>query len=104
MVLQHYQRRLERYRLAHGQLPDTLDALVPEFLDRVPNDVINGQPLRYRQTGADQFVLYSVGWNEIDDGGTIAWIEGRTPRQDLERGDWVWSSQPQPQPSASERK
>ena len=95
---------LERYRLKHGQLPDTLGALVPEFLKRVPNDVIDGQPLRYRRIGGDQFVLYSVGWNEADDGGQIAWTEGQTPRQDLERGDWVWFSQPQPQPSASERK
>lgn len=95
---------LERRRLAHEQLPDTLDALVPEFLDRVPHDVIDGQPLRYRPIGGDQFVLYSIGENERDDGGQIAWMKGKPPRQDRQQGDWVWFSQPQPQPSASERK
>ncbi len=93
---------LERYRLAHGQLPDTLDALVPQFLTNVPHDVIDGQPLRYRRTAPDQFVLYSIGWNERDDGGQIAWTNDKPPRQDQEQGDWVWFSQPQP--SASERK
>ena len=92
---------LERYRLAHGQLPEKLEALVPELLAQVPHDVIDGQPLRYRRTG-EGFVLYSVGWNEVDDGGQIAWTNDKPPRQDLERGDWVWFSEAQP--SASERK
>ncbi len=100
---------LERYRLEYGQLPDTLDALVPEFLARVPLDVIDGQPLRYRRISGDQFVLYSIGWNETDDGGQIAWTKDQPPRQDQQQGDWVWFSQPspsasKPQLSASERK
>jgi len=78
-----------------------LDALVPQFLSRVPHDVIDGQPLRYHRT-ADQFVLYSVGWNERDDGGQIAWTSDKPQRIDDMRGDWVWFSQPQP--SASVRK
>lgn len=94
---------LERYRLEYRQLPDTLDALVPEFLARVPHDVIDGEPLRYRRISDGQFVLYSVGANERDDGGQIAWTD-KPPRQDQQQGDWVWFSQPQPQPSASERK
>jgi hypothetical protein len=52
---------LERCRLARGQLPDTLNALAPEFLERVPHDVIDGQPLRYRRISADPFVIYSIG-------------------------------------------
>jgi hypothetical protein len=73
---------LERYRLAHGQFPDSLDALAPQFIDKVPHDIINGQPLKYRRTPDGQFVLYSVGWNETDDGGTVG--------QSREAGDWVW--------------
>jgi hypothetical protein len=73
---------LERYRLARGQFPDSLDALSPQFIDKVPPDIINGQPLKYRRTQDGQFVLYSVGWNETDDGGTV----GHT----REAGDWVW--------------
>ena len=93
---------LERYRLGSSQLPDRLDSLVPQFLTRVPRDVIDGQLLRYRRTTVDQFVLYSIGWNEHDDGGQIAWKKDEPRKQDLEAGDWTWFSQPQP--SASERK
>jgi hypothetical protein len=85
---------LERYRLAHGQYPGSLEALAPQFIAKLPHDVINGQPLKYRRTSDGRFVLYSVGWNETDDGGEIGLTSGRTPRQDLERGDWVWQYPP----------
>ncbi len=89
---------LERYRLAHGRYPDTLAALVPQYLAAVPNDVMDGQPLRYRLEGADGFILYSIGWNMKDDGGQVAWIEPTSandnPRLDDKAGDWVWRSQP----------
>jgi hypothetical protein len=76
---------LERYRLASGRLPDRLDALVPNFIAALPRDVISGEPYRYRRIADQQFVLYSVGWDEVDDGGN--------PGQavfDQEQGDWVW--------------
>jgi hypothetical protein len=77
---------LERYRLAHGQFPDKLDALVPDFISALPHDVITGQSYKYQRTTTD-FVLYSVGWNETDDGGKVV-MKGR----DMDRtvGDWVW--------------
>ena len=62
---------LERYRLAHGEYPESLDALAPQFIAKLPHDIINGQPLHYRRTADGQFVLYSVGWNETDDGGEV---------------------------------
>ena len=65
---------LERYRLAHGQYPETLEALVPQFAEKLPHDIIGGQPLKYHRTADGQFVLYSVGWNEKDDGG----VPGKT--------------------------
>jgi len=73
---------LERHRLANGQYPETLDALAPQFIDRVPHDLIGGQPLKYRRTAGGGYVLYSIGWDETDHGG----IPGKT----LEAGDWVW--------------
>ena len=81
---------LERYRLAHGEYPETLDALTPPFLDKPPHDVINGEPLHYRRTADGQFVLYSVGWNETDDEGEVVLQKGSTPGVDLNQGDWVW--------------
>jgi hypothetical protein len=89
---------LERYRLAHGDYPGALDALAPKFIDKVPHDIINGQPLHYRRTddpppqgsgtAGGRFVIYSVGWNEKDDGGTVVVKKSGTP--DIEQGDWVW--------------
>ena len=79
---------LERYRQANGHFPETLAPLVPGFIEKLPHDVINGQPLKYRRADEGGFVLYSVGWNETDDegkvglrkSGYVAWSEG----------DWVW--------------
>ena len=38
---------VERYRLKYGKLPKDLNALVPEFMDKVPVDPFDGKPLRY---------------------------------------------------------
>lgn len=73
---------LERYRLAQGQYPETLDALTPKFMETLPHDLIGGQPLKYQRLGARGYRLYSVGWNEKDDGGT--------PGTSRENGDWLW--------------
>lgn len=79
---------LERYRLAHGEYPETLNALAPQFIAKLPHDIINGQPLHYHRETDGRFVLYSVGWNETDDGGQVALRKGGSV--DQEKGDWVW--------------
>ncbi len=81
---------LERYRLAHAGYPDKLEVLEPQFMQAVPRDVITGKPLNYRRTPDGNFVLYSVGWNETDDGGT----PGATDHgyNDYTKGDWVWQN------------
>jgi hypothetical protein len=91
---------LERYRLAHGDYPESLDALAPQFIEKVPHDVIGGGPLHYRRTSdpspqssdaaSGQFVLYSVGWNERDDGGVVVFNKGSTQAVNRDEGDWVW--------------
>jgi hypothetical protein len=73
---------LERYRRARGAYPGTLDALVPGFIQKLPRDLITGEPLKYRRMDDGKFLLYSVGWNAKDDGGL--------PDKDKEKGDWVW--------------
>ena len=80
---------LERYRLAHGEYPEALDALAPQFIANLPHDIINGQPLHYRRSDDGQFILYSVGWNETDDGGTVVFSKGGSA-VDRDKGDWVW--------------
>jgi len=74
---------LERHRLATGQYPNSIEQLVPQYVDRLPTDLFNGKPLRYRATPDSNYLLYSVGWNELDDGG----VTGGENRE----GDWVWS-------------
>ena len=85
---------LERYYLSNGGFPTSLDALSPHFIEQLPHDVINGDPLHYRPTQDGQFVLYSVGWNERDDGGAVAFRKTSKNRAtgniDLTSGDWVW--------------
>jgi hypothetical protein len=46
------------YEIRHGRLPETLDALVPEFLSEVPRDPFDGKPFRYLPGKA---VVYSIG-------------------------------------------
>jgi hypothetical protein len=75
---------LERFRLANGNFPESPDALVPKFISQLPDDVITGKPYHYRRNDKE-FVLYSVGWDEKDDGGA----PGKT-LFDEKQGDWVW--------------
>ncbi len=82
---------LERYRLANGKYPDTLDALVPQFIQTVPHDVINGDPLHYRLADDGGFGLYSVGWNGRDDGGNVVMLKNGKS-QDITKGDWAWAA------------
>jgi len=81
---------LERQRLANGKLPDTLDALTPQFMEKIPADVIDGKPLHYRSKPDGGYVIYSVGWNKTDDGGEVVWTKGKEPSADVTKGDWVW--------------
>ncbi len=83
---------LERYHLAHGEYPETLDALAPQFIEKIPHDIIGGQPLIYRTTADGKFLLYSVGWNETDDGGLDVSPQNKNGGTDFTRGDWVWKN------------
>jgi hypothetical protein len=80
---------LERYRLAHGEYPAALDALLPACIDALPHDIMNGEPYRYRLRPDGTFLLYSVGWNQTDDGGVEVDEPGGT-RRDFTQGDWIW--------------
>jgi hypothetical protein len=86
---------LRRYEIQHRAPAEDLDALVPEFLDRIPEDPYDGKPFRYRLSAgepiawpddtsaadaglgrtayrtaaAGQCILWSVGPDGADDGG-----------------------------------
>jgi hypothetical protein len=79
---------LERYHFVHNEYPESLDTVVPRFIGQVPLDLIGGQPLHYRRKADGNFLLYSVGWNESDDGGQVVSREDRP--ENLKNGNWVW--------------
>ena len=84
---------LERHRLATGSYPEKLAELTPQFLDRLPPDPVNGEPLKYRRDAPDRFILYSIGLDLKDDGGRVDVDDlGRIRNRD--QGDWVWRSEP----------
>jgi len=92
---------LERYRLARGSYPQSLDLLAPGAGEAVPRDLINGQPYHYRLRADGTYLLYSVGWNEVDDGGkpayradNPAYLADNPKLTDREHGDWVWPPLP----------
>ena len=58
------------FRNKESRLPKRLDELVPRFLNTAPIDVYSGRPFVYRvNTDGNDFVLYSVGGDQDDDGG-----------------------------------
>ena len=70
---------LERYKARNGSFPATLDAVAPDLGGSVPVDPFTGKSYQYRALGA-KFLLYSIGENRRDDGGT----------HDYRKGDIVW--------------
>ncbi len=75
---------LERYRLAHGEFPETLAALSPTFSPKPLPDLMNNEPFRYRRTNDGWFQLYSVGEDGQDDGGVFR-AKAKGPIK-----DWPW--------------
>jgi hypothetical protein len=78
---------LERYRMDKGHFPEKLEDLAPQTISHLPHDVISGEPFHYRRANDQAYVLYSVGWNQRDDGGKPGGA-----LFDEKEGDWVWSS------------
>jgi hypothetical protein len=76
------------YAAAHdGKLPGTLDALVPDYLPSVPDDpMADAMPLQYQSDPARP-IVYSVGTNGTDDGGSDASAQGRAGGGGFWQGD-----------------
>jgi len=65
---------IERHRASQGTLPETLDALVPDFLALLPADPLGCGPWGYRVDPdvLGGYRLWSWGEDAEDDGGTSA--------------------------------
>ena len=57
---------LKKYRLEHGQWPEGLSDL--GINKTVLDDPVHGKPFAYQRIG-DDFMLYGLGPNGVDDGG-----------------------------------
>ncbi len=69
---------LERHYIVNGEYPDSLDALVPELLPHIPNDIVRGRPMLYQHTDDGRYILRSVGPDGNDD------------RKKKSSDDWLW--------------
>ncbi len=85
---------LERYRLAKEEYPQELSGLAPEYISGIPNDVMDGKPLRYIKQGPSHYLLYGIAWDEKDDGGVPLAPKRQATQSEFAPGDWVWMSRP----------
>jgi hypothetical protein len=73
---------IERHRLATGKVPAQLADLIPTYLEQVPIDPFDGQPIRYRRTEPG-YVLYSIMEDGKDNGGKEREDVGKNQPYDL---------------------
>jgi hypothetical protein len=87
---------IRRYQIDHsGNLPETLEVLVPKYLAAAPLDIMSGAPLHYKLESAG-YLLYGVGFDGVDDGGNPEAPAGKKYRSFIDGRDIVW-----PMPVAS---
>ena len=79
---------IERYRMAHGRLPATLEDLVPAFLPSVPTDPLTGKPLCYKPSESSSYLIYGTGWDQTDNSGSsVSALTGLSSRFE-NQADW----------------
>lgn len=77
----------ERFRLTTGRWPDDASALVPDYLDAVPVDPFDEQPIRFQRT--DRGVkAWCIGDDRVDNGGDIKRFERLSSCE--KPPDWGW--------------
>lgn len=76
----------ERFRFGEGKgdLPENLDALVPDYLATLPRDPFDGKPMKYHRINDGHARIYSVGPDGTDDKGF------KRVGEDGEKGDVVF--------------
>jgi hypothetical protein len=79
---------VERYRMAHGRLPATLEDLVPAFLPSVPTDPITGKPLCYKPSESRSYLIYGTGWDQTDNAGSSVTALTGLSTKTMNQPDW----------------
>ena len=88
---------MHRFHRQHGRWPKAAAELVGVYIEEFPVDIINSKPLRFKIVD-DEPLIYSVGMDHDDDGGSDAKnnqgpIERSNvrpgPKNDDFEGDWI---------------
>jgi hypothetical protein len=79
---------LRCYNSEQGHVPTVLEQLVPQYLQRVPEDPFSGRPVIYHPQGTN-WLVYSVGEDGVDDGGKRV---GRSVSGTITKGDLFYDS------------
>jgi hypothetical protein len=58
---------LHAYYLEQAELPNSLEVLIPDYIDKIPIDPFDGKPMRYSK---ERKIVYSVGKDFTDQGGS----------------------------------
>jgi hypothetical protein len=78
---------VERYRMAHGRLPATVEDLVPAFLPSAPTDPLTGKPLCYNPSEGSSYLIYGTGWDQTDNAASGV-TENTLSRKTMDQADW----------------
>jgi hypothetical protein len=78
---------LRQYEQAEHHAPATLSEIVPKYLSQIPDDPFDTKPLRYRVRPDGKWIVYSVGPDQIDNGGEQLKID---PRRPGDKGDVIF--------------
>ena len=79
----------ERYRLAHGAYPKSIEELKSFASMTFPSDIMIGDPYHYVVKPNGSLLIYSVGWNLTDENG-VRVNNPETNKFDRKLGDWPW--------------
>jgi hypothetical protein len=77
----------ERFRRVEKRWPASQAELVGRYLEAIQFDPYDDQPLRMKRT-EDGLVIYSIGWNDQDDQGSV--LPTETTYRPLDTGIRLW--------------
>jgi ABC-type transport system involved in multi-copper enzyme maturation permease subunit len=89
---------VERYRQSNGDWPNSLNELVPTYLEAVPKDPFTDQAIRYARH-SDSVVIYSLGPDGQDDNGNIDIGIQDYPTAGQDLGYRLWNPSKRRQPA-----
>ncbi|MDX1962388.1 MAG: hypothetical protein SFX18_04500 [Pirellulales bacterium] len=93
--LQRANLALVRYRAKHGKYPLDFAELKSEGIEALPRELIVEGPIKYKTDG-DNFVLWSIGYDENDSGGYNGYDQADHLHDDYAVFSPAWQPKPPP--------